>query len=152
MIVIVPPRIDGLARLGKREEHALVEALVAKLAVERFHEGVLHWLAGFDVVPLESAGGPAQHCAAGDRSRSRLSVRIPSLHHPVLQFSDISENRPKCPNKPPGGHHGTDVPTREELDRMLCEAGFEVVLSRVSLGRMKAVAQRPARLVAPDAA
>ena len=45
-----------------------------------------------------------------------------------------------------------DVPTREELDRMLGEAGFEIVLSRVSLGRMKAVAQRPARLVAPDAA
>jgi hypothetical protein len=56
------------------------------------------------------------------------------------------------PNKPLSGHRGTDVPTREELDRMLCEAGFEVVLSRVSLGRMKAVAQRPARLVAPDAA
>jgi SAM-dependent methyltransferase len=56
------------------------------------------------------------------------------------------------PNKPPGGHHGTDVPTREELDRMLGEAGFEIVSSRVSLGRMKAVAQRPARQVAPDAA
>jgi hypothetical protein len=56
------------------------------------------------------------------------------------------------PNKPPGGHHGTDVPTREELDRMLGEAGFEIVLSRVSLGRMKAVVQRPVRQVAPDAA
>jgi SAM-dependent methyltransferase len=56
------------------------------------------------------------------------------------------------PNKPRGGHHGTEVPTREELDRMLGEAGFEIVLSRVSLGRMKAVAQRPVRQVAPDAA
>jgi SAM-dependent methyltransferase len=46
------------------------------------------------------------------------------------------------PNKPPGGHHGTDVPTREELDRMLGEAGFEIVLSPVSLGRMKAVGKR----------
>jgi hypothetical protein len=56
------------------------------------------------------------------------------------------------PNKPPGGHHGTGVPTREELDRMLGEAGFEIVLSRVSLGRMKAVAQKPARQIAPEAA
>jgi hypothetical protein len=31
------------------------------------------------------------------------------------------------PSKPPGGHHGTDVPTREELDRMLGEADFEIV-------------------------
>jgi ubiquinone/menaquinone biosynthesis C-methylase UbiE len=55
-------------------------------------------------------------------------------------------------NKPPGGHHGTEAPTREELDRMLGEAGFEIVLSRVSLGRMKAVLQRPVRQVAPNAA
>src|SRR5258708_12135459 len=54
------------------------------------------------------------------------------------------------PNKPPGGHHGTDVPTREELDRMLGEAGFEIVLSRVSLGRMKAVAQSPPPPSPPD--
>jgi SAM-dependent methyltransferase len=56
------------------------------------------------------------------------------------------------PNKPPGGHHGTDVPTREELDRMLREADFEIVLSRVSLGRIKAVVQRPVRQVTPNAA
>ena len=56
------------------------------------------------------------------------------------------------PNKPPGGHHGTDVPTREELYRMLREADLEVVLSRVSLGRIKAVVQRPVRQVAPNAA
>jgi ubiquinone/menaquinone biosynthesis C-methylase UbiE len=56
------------------------------------------------------------------------------------------------PNKPPGGHHGTDVPTREELDLMLGETGFEIVLSRVSLGRIKAVVQRPVRRAAPDAA
>jgi hypothetical protein len=58
----------------------------------------------------------------------------------------------RSPNKPPGGHHGTDVPTREELDRMLREADFEVVLSRVSLGRIKAVVQRPVRKVVPNAA
>lgn len=49
-----------------------------------------------------------------------------------------------------GGHHGIDVPTREELNRMLREAGFEVVLFRVSLGRMKALVQRPVRQVAPN--
>jgi ubiquinone/menaquinone biosynthesis C-methylase UbiE len=54
------------------------------------------------------------------------------------------------PNKPPGGHHGTDVPTRAELDRWLGEAGFEIVLSRVSLGRMKAVVQRPVRIPVRD--
>lgn len=46
------------------------------------------------------------------------------------------------PGKPPGGHHGMEVPTRDELDRMLLDAGFEVVLSRVSLGRVKAVTRK----------
>jgi ubiquinone/menaquinone biosynthesis C-methylase UbiE len=46
------------------------------------------------------------------------------------------------PGKPPGGHHGTDVPTRDELERMLRDAGFETVLSRVSFGRVKAVTHK----------
>ena len=46
------------------------------------------------------------------------------------------------PGKPPSGHHGTEVPTRDELDRMLLDAGFEIVLSRVSLGRVKAVTHK----------
>lgn len=44
--------------------------------------------------------------------------------------------------KPPGGHHGTEVPTREELGRMLREAGFETARSRESLGRVKAIARK----------
>jgi len=54
------------------------------------------------------------------------------------------------PGKPPGGHHGTEVPTRDELDGMLRGAGFEIVLSRVSLGSMKIVThKRKSAAVAP---
>jgi SAM-dependent methyltransferase len=48
----------------------------------------------------------------------------------------------RSPRKPPGGHHGTEVLTSEELDRMLSAAGFEVVQFRVSLGRAKAVMRK----------
>jgi ubiquinone/menaquinone biosynthesis C-methylase UbiE len=40
------------------------------------------------------------------------------------------------------GHHGLEVPTREELDRMLREAGFANVMSQLSLGRTKAIARK----------
>ena len=43
---------------------------------------------------------------------------------------------------PPGGHHGTEVLTREELDRMLRETGFEVLKSRLSLGRVQTVTRK----------
>ena len=46
VIVIVTPCLDGFARLGEREEDVLVEAFVAKFAVETLDEGVLHGLAG----------------------------------------------------------------------------------------------------------
>ncbi len=46
------------------------------------------------------------------------------------------------PGKPPGGHHGTEVLTREELDRMLGEAGLAVVRSGVSLGTIRAVTRK----------
>ena len=45
----------------------------------------------------------------------------------------------RAPGKPPSGHHGTEVLTNEELERMLAAAGFEIVRSRVSLGTVKAV-------------
>ena len=48
----------------------------------------------------------------------------------------------------PGGHHGTEVLTREELDRMLRVAGFEMVMSRVSLGRVKTIVRKAATLAA----
>ncbi len=65
VIVVVTPCLDRFARLGEREEDVLVEALVAKFAVEAFDEGVLHRLARLDVVPVETTGGPAQDCADG---------------------------------------------------------------------------------------
>jgi len=46
------------------------------------------------------------------------------------------------PGKPPGGHHGMEVPTHDELERMLVDAGFEVVRSQVSMGRVKAVTRK----------
>ena len=46
------------------------------------------------------------------------------------------------PGSPPGGHHGTEVLTTEELYRMLGEAGLNVLTSRVSFGTMKAVTQK----------
>ncbi len=50
-----------ILRAFEREEHMFVEALVAKFAVERFYESVLHWLAGFAVASLKSGRWPAQH-------------------------------------------------------------------------------------------
>ena len=44
----------------------------------------------------------------------------------------------------PQGHHGTEVPTRAELERMLAAAGFETVSARVSLGTIRAVARKGA--------
>ena len=46
-------RSVGCARLGQTQECLLIEAFIAQAAIERFHEGILHWLAGFDVVPAE---------------------------------------------------------------------------------------------------
>jgi ubiquinone/menaquinone biosynthesis C-methylase UbiE len=48
------------------------------------------------------------------------------------------------PGSAPGGHHGTEVATAEEMYGMLGEAGFEILRSRVSFGTVKAVARRTA--------
>ena len=64
VVVVVPPPFDGLARFPEAAEHVLVEALVAQLAIERFHEGVLHPLARLHVVPRDPSRRPAQHRAA----------------------------------------------------------------------------------------
>src|SRR6266851_5502062 len=45
VIVVVPPGLDDLARLGESQEHVLVQALVAQPTVEAFDEHVLHRLA-----------------------------------------------------------------------------------------------------------
>jgi len=65
LVVILPPGFDQMARFGEPEEEMFIEALIAQTAVERFAEGILDWFAGRDVVPVQSPGGPAQHCVAG---------------------------------------------------------------------------------------
>lgn len=73
MIVIVTPGFDGRPRLGWAQEYMLVEALVAQAAVERLDEGILHGLARRDVMPVESAERPAQHCGAGQLANQVLA-------------------------------------------------------------------------------
>jgi len=46
------------------------------------------------------------------------------------------------PGKSSGHHHGLEVPTTEELHRMLGEAGFEILRSHVSLRSLKAVVRK----------
>jgi len=45
------------------------------------------------------------------------------------------------PAKPARNHHGLEIQTSEELLRLLGDAGFDVLRSRVSLGSLKAVAR-----------
>jgi ubiquinone/menaquinone biosynthesis C-methylase UbiE len=44
--------------------------------------------------------------------------------------------------KPPGGHHGTEVMTSEELQQMLGRAGFRASSPRVSMGTAKMVVHK----------
>ena len=53
-------------------------------------------------------------------------------------------DRVRKSGKPPGGHHGTEVLTNDELQRMLGKAGFRSVSPRVSLGRAKVVVHKAA--------
>src|SRR6184192_2790837 len=52
LVEIDPPLLDDPACIVEVEEPVLVEALVAKLAVEAFDVGILDWLAGADEVQL----------------------------------------------------------------------------------------------------
>jgi len=53
LVVIGHPIGELLAGVRERREQRLVEQLVTKPSVEAFHEGVLQWLAGRDLVPLD---------------------------------------------------------------------------------------------------
>ena len=44
--------------------------------------------------------------------------------------------------KPANGHHGTEVPTVEELKRMLGDAGFQPLAPRVAMGTAKLVVNK----------
>ena len=60
LVVILAPGFDQVSGFGKPEEKMFVQTLVTKFAVEAFDEGVLHRLAGLDVVPGHPLGGPVQ--------------------------------------------------------------------------------------------
>src|SRR5215813_905346 len=66
-IIIDPPGLDDPARHRQATERVLVKAFVAEAAVEAFDEGVLHRLAGRDVMPTDAAVLlPAQHDVGGE--------------------------------------------------------------------------------------
>ena len=46
------------------------------------------------------------------------------------------------PGRPPNGHHGTEVPTVEELQRMLAAAGFQPITPRVAMGTARVVVSK----------
>ena len=52
VVVGYPVRNDG-SGVNWAGEHRFVQELVAHSAVEAFHEAILHWLAGRDVVPFD---------------------------------------------------------------------------------------------------
>src|SRR3954454_12172060 len=80
-VVVEPPSLDHTARFGKAREPALVEALLAKAAVEALDRAVLHRLAGIDEEQLHTVlVSPAIEVAAAkfrpvvDRQHVRVAA------------------------------------------------------------------------------
>ena len=65
-----------------------------KLAVERFDESVLNRLAGLDVVPLQSPGGPTQHGATGQLGP------VVANHHSVAVRAQLLAGPVRAPRAP----------------------------------------------------
>ncbi len=62
VIVVGPPALDYGPSLGEAHEDFLVEAFIAELTVERFHEGILGWFTWRDIMPLDTGSvRPFQH-------------------------------------------------------------------------------------------
>jgi len=73
-VVILPPRLDDRARFRQAAKHVLVQAFVAQLAVEALDEGVLHRLAGLDVVPAATSFSWSRILSLGiSRAANRLN-------------------------------------------------------------------------------
>ena len=95
-IVIVPPRIDDLARFRQTREYVLIKTFVAQLAVEAFDEGILHWFAWLDVVPRQPIGGPleygntSQFCAIIADDHQRRSA-LPGEPVQLAHYSNPTE-------------------------------------------------------------
>ena len=53
-VVVDTPVFDDLSGFGEVTEDMLIQTPISLTAVEAFHEHVLHWLAGRDVVPADT--------------------------------------------------------------------------------------------------
>lgn len=63
VVVVVPPGGQREPGVRQRGEQRLVEALLARTAIEAVHDAVLHRLARCDVMPLDTPLlRPAQDC------------------------------------------------------------------------------------------
>jgi hypothetical protein len=63
-IEVLPLGLNRLLCFGRSEEHVLVQKFITQPAVERLNERVLHWFAGFDIVPVDTAAGPSLYRCA----------------------------------------------------------------------------------------
>jgi hypothetical protein len=91
VIIILPPVLDDLPRFGQTVEQVFVPALVAQAAVEAPDEGVLDWLARFDVMPSHPTWDPTQDSYTSKfaaiitdyyfRPRALVSEAREFLHH-----------------------------------------------------------------------
>jgi len=66
LIVILLPVSDLLSRFIQRREKRLIEAFVSEAAIEAFDEGILCWLCGRDIMPINFRFlAPLQNRGAG---------------------------------------------------------------------------------------
>jgi hypothetical protein len=65
LVVILAPGFDQAAGSASPKKKCSFKHSSRSLLLKTFDEGVLHRLAGFDVVPGHPLGGPAQHRVAG---------------------------------------------------------------------------------------
>ena len=64
-VVVDPPAFDDLSGLGEVAKDVLIQALISKTAIEAFHERVLHWLTGRDVMSANADGsGHLMHASS----------------------------------------------------------------------------------------
>jgi hypothetical protein len=81
LTVILAPGFDEVSGFGEPEEKKFVQTLVTQFVVEAFDEGVLHQLAGLDVVPGHPLGGPAQEVTEGSNP-TRSATESPIIPSP----------------------------------------------------------------------
>ena len=75
-VVVDPPCFDDLARLRQAGEQVLVEAFVPQPTIEGLDKAVLGWLAGRDVVPVDTV----VLLPSKDRPRGQLGTVVADDH------------------------------------------------------------------------